>query len=218
MCIIKRKQRIPYEKINEIAEIPNCPEDLLNKILPRRVGDGFTIYYGGWITETRGLIQLSKAIREIDRVQLIVAGSGNNEEELKNRINQDNVKFIGWLSYQDSLSIAAGSDIIFAFYDPRIRINRLAVSAKIPEAMMFGKPVLGNRESAIMADVILKEECGLVVPYADIEGIRNAIISLKINPALLERLGKNGRKAYEEKYSWTIMENRLVTAYKNLHH
>ena len=29
-------------------------------------------------------------------------------------------------------------------------------------------------------------------------------------------LGKNGRKAYEQKYSWKIMEKRLVRAYEDL--
>jgi hypothetical protein len=39
---------------------------------------------------------------------------------------------------------------------------------------------------------------------------------LKNDPALCKRLGENGRKAYETKYSWKIMEERLLEVYEKL--
>ena len=41
--------------------------------------------------------------------------------------------------------------------------------------------------------------------------LKNAIIQLK-DPNLRNELGLNGRKAYENRYSWKIMEKRLLDA------
>ena len=81
--------------------------------------------------------------------------------------------------------------------------------------MMCGKPILVSDDSS-MAGIVRQNNCGLVVPYGDVGAIREAIVKLVTNPGLREELGKNGRRAYEEKYSWTIMEKRLVDAYKRL--
>ena len=66
---------------------------------------------------------------------------------------------------------------------------------------------------------ILKDgeaNCGLVVDANNNEEIKEAIIKLRDNPELCEELGANARKAYEERYSWEIMERRLVDLYREL--
>jgi glycosyltransferase involved in cell wall biosynthesis len=67
-----------------------------------------------------------------------------------------------------------------------------------------------------MAGIVRQNNCGIVVPYGDVRAIREAIVQLVTKPGLRQELGNNGRRAYEEKYSWTIMEKRLVSAYEKL--
>jgi glycosyltransferase involved in cell wall biosynthesis len=43
-----------------------------------------------------------------------------------------------------------------------------------------------------------------------------AIVMLRDNPELCKELGANGRRAYEGRYSWEIMEQRLITLYQEL--
>jgi hypothetical protein len=54
--------------------------------------------------------------------------------------------------------------------------------------------------------------------YMEIRGekIKEAIIKQRDDWALCEELGANARKAYEERYSWEIMERRLVDIYQEL--
>jgi glycosyltransferase involved in cell wall biosynthesis len=54
------------------------------------------------------------------------------------------------------------------------------------------------------------------VPYGDVDAIKEAVQRLKNDPELRQRLGHNGRKAYQNRYSWTIMEGRLIDAYNEL--
>ena len=48
------------------------------------------------------------------------------------------------------------------------------------------------------------------------DAIKNAILTFQLDPTLAACLGQNGRKAYETKYSWSIMETRLLNAYNDL--
>ena len=80
---------------------------------------------------------------------------------------------------------------------------------------MCGKPYI-VAEGTSTADKVLRENCGLVVDANNTEEIRSAIINLKNNPELCRQLGVNARKAYEQRYSWQIMEQRLVNLYQEL--
>jgi glycosyltransferase involved in cell wall biosynthesis len=46
--------------------------------------------------------------------------------------------------------------------------------------------------------------------------IGKAIKYIKDNPKEAEEMGKNGRKAVEEKYNWTVEEKKLLDLYKAL--
>jgi glycosyltransferase involved in cell wall biosynthesis len=73
-------------------------------------------------------------------------------------------------------------------------------------------PIIVN-ENTSMADIVRKEKCGIVIPYGNEEALIWAVSRLKNDLSLQKRLGDNGRKAYENKYNWTIMENRLNSIY-----
>lgn len=55
--------------------------------------------------------------------------------------------------------LAASSDLVFAFYDPKIPVNRAAVSADISEAMMLGKLIPTNSESVLVSEIMNRERC-----------------------------------------------------------
>ena len=52
--------------------------------------------------------------------------------------------------------------------------------------------------------------------YENIKKTREAILKIKNNNNLKTFLGKNGRKAYDNKYNWSIMEKRLKNLYMEL--
>ena len=64
-----------------------------------------------------------------------------------------------------------------------------------------------------MADIVEKENVGLVVDSSNVEEITEAIIRLKENPELCQQLGASGRRAYEQRYNWETMKQRLLNLY-----
>lgn len=113
----------------------------------------------------------------------------------------------------ESLECTNKADVIFVFYDPKIRINRRASPAKLYDAMICGKPVLVNSEALPVEEIVREENCGLIIPYGDIQGIRATIQKLKDNVNLRMDMGQNGREVFEREYNWTEMEARLLKLY-----
>ena len=81
--------------------------------------------------------------------------------------------------------------------------------------MMYAKPILVS-ENSTMAKTVRENNYGTVVNCRDVKEIKEAIIELKNDPGLCKQLGENARKAYDEKYNWQIMEQRLLDLYDKL--
>ncbi|MFC2048354.1 glycosyltransferase family 4 protein [Chloroflexota bacterium] len=182
------------------------------------MGD-FTLFYAGVLYGNRrlNLDKVIEAIREIEGAKLVIAGYGDLAGEIKELSRQmpGKVEFIGGISYEEVISRGAKADLFFVLRDSTTPANRYTCGSNLFNAMVCGKPMLANSGSSTAVKV-LEGNCGLVVDANNIAEIREAIVKLKENPELREELGANARKAYEQKYSWEIMERRLISLYQEL--
>jgi glycosyltransferase involved in cell wall biosynthesis len=201
-----------------VVGVYNSPPDFLKR-LDSRGSDTFTLFFAGVLQRSRcaNLDKVFEAIRDINGARLIIAGYGDQVKEIEEWVSEaaDKVKFIGKVSYTEVLEKTTRADLLFALYKPVVPTIRYAGGNKLFEAMMAGKPILVSK-GTVMADIVKKENCGLVVDCGDVDEIRQAIIRLKESPELCRQLGANGRKAYEQKYNWGIMEQRLLTLYRKI--
>jgi len=158
-----------------------------------------------------------KAIKDLNGVRLIIAGIGSDSEMVEKYARKcKKIQYIGWVpSYEGIIKKTLEADILFRFSDPKIPKTKYESPNKLFEAMMCGKPIIVT-EGASMSDIVKNVNCGLVVPYGDTNAIKEAISRLRSDLELCQLLGRNGRRAYKEKYSWDIMEERLINAYKGL--
>jgi len=215
-----RYAQIYGAKIRKIAYIYNTP---LDRYKITQNPDNFsglntlTLFYAGIFLKDRGLEYILEAIKDLTDIKLIIAGFGPELEMICEYMKRypEKLQYLGLLSYDEVIDNTLKADILFAFYDPCIPNNRYASPNKLFESMMCGKPIITNDRTS-MAEIVRKENCGLVLPYGDISTIKQAILKLKGDPELCMQLGANGRNAYEQKYSWTIMEKRLIAVYENL--
>ena len=214
-----RYEQVKGSRIKHVEYIYNSPQDYFTVQQKNQpdTGDELKIFYAGIIHKSRGLEYIIEAIRDINGLKLTIAGAGPDKDFLENLPNdiKTYVKYIGPITYEKVTERTIESDLLFAFYDPSIPNNKYASPNKLFEAMMCGKPIIMNSGIAA-SEIVLEEKCGLIVPYGDINAIREAITKIKNYPDLRIKLGENGRKAYEEKYSWKIMERRLIDTYKKI--
>lgn len=206
-----------------IVPIYDSPPDTLSKedrgYLGSQIKGGFTLFYAGVLYKNRrlNLNKVVEAIKEIEGVKLVIAGYGDQVEEIKEWSHHvpEKVEFIGKISYEESINWALKADLLFVLRDPIIPIHRYTCGSTLFNAMICGRPILSNRGTSTTRKVF-EENCGIVVDSDNIEEIRNAIIKLRDNPELCKKLGTNARNAYEQRYSWEIMEGCLLALYREL--
>jgi glycosyltransferase involved in cell wall biosynthesis len=203
-----------------VAVVYNSPPDILeSKEITISSGSVFTLFYAGAIFKARraNVDRVIEAIKDIGDVRMVVAGFGDQVAEIEKSAvkSEGKLQFIGRIGYVDVLERTLAADLLFALYEPSVYVNKVNRPTKLFEAMMCHKPILVSKGTG-MADLVEKERCGLVVDCNSVDEIRRAIIKLKDDPELCNLLGANGRKAYEDRYSWQVMEQRLLSLYHEI--
>jgi glycosyltransferase involved in cell wall biosynthesis len=173
-----------------------------------RTGE-MTVLYAGQIVSDRGILELIDAVSAGSGIELVLIGYGRIESEVSEAMSRRrNGVFLGWKSHEEILSQTRDCDVVYAMYNPDVPNNRFASPNKLFEAMACGKPILVN-DNTRLAELVRTHNCGLVVPYGDVDSLRAALSNLRDNESLAKELGANGLKAYEKYYNWDIMEDRL---------
>jgi glycosyltransferase involved in cell wall biosynthesis len=176
----------------------------------------FRLAYVGLLHIERGLRELLEVLSEHPDWSLELAGFGGDEARILELAEPlPNVRFHGRIDYDSALQLMYNADALIGTYDPAILNHRYASPNKLFEAMMLAKPIVVARGTN-MDRIVERHTCGLVVPYGDLWALESAIDKLASNRDLRERLGANGRRAYNERYNWSVMRTRLTDLYAGL--
>lgn len=213
---IEELNGIPHDNITVIYD---SPPDMENISTDEFNEEKFTLFFAGLLYSGKhlNLDKIFAAIKNIDNIKLVIAGHGNLVDEIKRYSSHNNgkIEFIGEISHREVLQRSYSADLLFMIRDSTLPVNRYICGSKLLEAMMCSKAIIVSHDTST-AHKVVKESCGIVVNPQNVREIKNAIIKLKNNPELCKKLGQNGRKAYEERYGWHIMEKRLINIYNDI--
>jgi glycosyltransferase involved in cell wall biosynthesis len=199
------------KKPAEYTIIRNCPKICdIDRIHSK--DKTMTLVYTGIVVRNRGLERITNAIKDLTGVKLVIAGRCIDKEFLDHILESFNVEYKGLLLPDDSIKLEANSDVMVILYDLVIPINRVANPNKTFEAMMLGLPIITN----VTPELIDEVGCGIKVEYNDLNQIQSAVIRLRDDLELRKILGEKGRRAFEQKYNWCIMEQELYNLYERL--
>lgn len=194
--------------------IMNCPEEnLIVSSKQKSNSNRFQILFTGAIRKGRGLEAICDIVSGLKDTELVITGK-IKDANLQERISEiDNIKYKGFLDRNNLLNLESDSDVMIALYDLKLQSQyEYGMANKILEAMMCGIPVITNISQELIDDT----KCGIIVEYDNIDQIKSAIVTLRDDPSLRKLYGNNGRKAYLEKYNWTLMEEKLFNVYQKL--
>jgi glycosyltransferase involved in cell wall biosynthesis len=215
-----RIDQIKGSKPKKVSVIYNTPEDqvLIHQEPHSEQPDEnmFRIAFVGLLHVERGLMELLNVLSIHPEWNLDLAGFGGDEEIIVAKSQQlKNVSFHGRVSYPKAMELHLQADVLIATYDPAIPNHRFASPNKLFEAMMFGKPII-VAAGTNMDRIVEETGCGIVIPYGDKSALEHALQSLASDPQLRTQLGAAGRRAYETRYNWELMRQRLLSLYATL--
>lgn len=215
-----RRGQIRGSSPRRVEVIYNSPEDAGKNLIPENdvypTASQLRLAYIGLLQIERGLIEMLDVLQKHPEWHLVMAGFGGDQEQLLSlALGLPNVTFLGRISYERALRVSAASDALFATYDPAIPNHRYSSPNKVFEAMMLGKPIV-VAHGTNMDRIIEENECGLVIEYGKADELETSLARLANDPALRHGLGKNARNAYENIYSWQLMQRHLLDLYQGI--
>lgn len=211
LILVSEKMQTTFGKKPKLCTvIMNCPEDY--PVKRTKVDNNLlTLTYTGNITRKRGIEIVTEAMKNLEGVELVLAGRILDKEFFDKIVRLPNVNYKGLLSPNGALELEGNSDVLISLYDLSVANYNLAMPNKTFEAMMCGIPVITN----VALELIDETDCGVKVKYDDLDQVKSAIISLR-DDKLRKKLGANGRIAFDKKYNWNEMEKELHMIYDGL--
>ncbi|OGS50541.1 MAG: hypothetical protein A3K65_00400 [Euryarchaeota archaeon RBG_16_68_12] len=194
--------------------VQNCQELVLDEYRPPP-GPPFTVIYLGTLHKSRFILPAIEVVAGMPDVRLIVGGSKQLAPQVEALCaRQPNTVYVGQVPSERVIPMTLESHAVLTMFDPTHRINQVGLPNKIFEAMVAGRPCLVTK-GLMMAGIVEREECGLSAPYTK-EGFREGVLRLRDDPALAERLGRNGLAAAKREYNWSHEAAKLVALYDGL--
>jgi len=187
---------------NFVDATPGAP---LRRSELQTAADTFTLLALGRLHRNKGFDTLLRALADLPRTVLWLAGEGPEEAALKSLARElgiaERVRFLGWR--EDTASLLAACDVLVcpSRHEPLGNV--------VIEAWAQSRPVIAAA-SAGPASLIRAGENGLLVPVDDVGALAAAIRAAMNDPEHRRRLAQAGRMAYEASFT----EAAVVAQYR----
>lgn len=167
----------------------------------------FLVVYGGNLGYTQGLETLLDAAKILEPsrpdIRILVVGDGVEGESLRayaTKLGLKNLEFTGSVPRSKMPLITAAADALLVIV--RAHKTKIWIQSKTYEIMAAGRPVIASLdEDGDNARLVREADAGVIAEPGNAEALAAAITRLADDPALAERLGRNGRRHIEEKYT-----------------
>jgi glycosyltransferase involved in cell wall biosynthesis len=179
-----------------------------NFVLPDpgpKTGCGDYALFVGRLVQSKGVISMLEAWKELSTIPLHIIGDGPCREQIENELKTGSlpsVTYRGRLPRAETL--AAMKNARFLVF-PSEWYEGFPVT--IAEAFACGIPVVGSRLGA-MQEIIADGATGLHFQAGDVRDLRQKMQWAWDHPAEMEQMGRRARKEFEQKY--TAEQNILM--------
>lgn len=214
-----RRRQVGAVSPRKLEVIYNSPRSVprLGVSSPASAARKFRVAYVGILSTGRGLYEMLDILARRPEWHLEIAGFGSEEGDIRQRSRQlANVTFHGRVDYTTALEIYQRSSVMFATYDPAIPNHRFSSPNKLYEAMSLGKPIIVARNTGV-DELVARHGLGAVVTYGDLKELESALEEISAWPeSHRASFAKRVQDLFHTKYSWEIMEKRLVSLYRTI--
>ena len=200
-----------------ISIIMNCKQLPSLQYQPPENKGQFTVIYVGTLAKRRFILELADVVTELPDIRCFIAGMGQPDyiEALNKKCSTaSNITFLGVIPLDEILPLTKKADVCICMIDPMDLNNRIGLANKQFEAIVCGRPIICTK-GTYSGELTEREGVGLAVEYTK-EALKQAIVKLRDNPPLREKLGRNALKAAITKYNWQREREKLLELYRSI--
>lgn len=161
--------RVNTNYANKWFEIKNLFEFEISKTMDQPTSKHLRLFYGGVLSNDRGLIALTSAVVAMTNWEFQVFGQGPVFTKLQSS-NQPRIMAKGLIDHKLLMQNAQKSDIFAALYDPKFAHNEKTASNKLFEAAQLGVPLLASKNT-YLGEIVERFGLGWSVHYDDVKEI-----------------------------------------------
>jgi len=167
------------------------------------------IFYLGRLSEVKGVDHLIRAVGGLKGAELVIAGDGEQESELKLLADQVGVRalFLGRVGDAQKRAWLRRSDVVVV---PSVVLESgrtEGMPVVCLEAMAASKPVIASRVGGL-PEVIRDGKNGLLVGPGDVAGLRRAIERVLNNEVLRGAMGVAALQT-AKRFDWDVIATRF---------
>ena len=176
------------------------------------------IIQGGGLNIDKGGEELIDAVNQTQNVSLIVAGSGDVVQLLKEKVIHlrlsERIKFFPKMPWSDLMRLTKSADAGLSL-EKDTNINyRYSLPNKLFDYISAGIPVITGNLPEI-GKIVESYDCGLIIPGITAAEISKAVIALRDNPELRKRLKQNSVNAFVE-LNWNNEQEKVISLYRKI--
>ncbi len=219
------KKNIDKEKISVIhnwADMKNVqPVEKRNNpfLLTHDLEKSFVVMYSGNLGLTQnleGVLAIAKELSDYGDIKFIFIGDGVYKSRLEKISNDNNLKNVTFLPYQnlDKIKYSLNSaDIHLVPFQKGL--SGVLVPSKVYNILACGKPFIGWIDSdSEISDIAKKYNCGVIATPGNVDSLRESILWAYKNKEKLDEMGKNGLKAISGNFDLETSVNRFIQVLK----
>ncbi len=179
-----------------------------------------TVLFIGGIMANRGIEQLVTAMGDLPELQLVFLGSGGHQPVVAALAESlgmaQRTHFLAPVPPLEVIGYARSADIGVSVLTADNLNNRYSLPNKLFQCMAAGLPVVASDFPQVRAVLDATNgggAAGILVDTGRPAEIRAALATLRDDPARSRRMGAAGRRAFEERFNWTISAQVLRDIY-----
>lgn len=176
----------------------------------------------GAIGYRKGVHLIIKAFEELsktqDNIRLIIAGSGEYEEEISSMIKkaglENLVVRVPWLDRGPLKELLNASDIFLYPSIPNTGWEE-QFGFSLAEAASMELPVI-TTETGSITDIVLGGKTGILIKPDDVQALKEAMVELTGNKEKRASMGKAGRQFISESFSQKVVADKYYNFFNSI--
>jgi len=173
---------------------------------PRKVPEheGFLVLYYGSFLPLQGIeyiVEAAKLLESHSDVKFKIIGKGMLSSKIKTKarkLDVKNIEFVDWISYEKLSEEIAKTDICLAGHFSNSDKAQRVIPTKAFQMIAMEKPVIMGNNPATR-ELFENRKNALVIEMADAEVLADAILELKDNDLLREKIAEEGHETFRKR-------------------